>query len=101
MQPIETRYNGYRLRSRLEARWAVFLDTLGVKYEYEKEGFNLGGGTLYLPDFWLPDLECWIEIKPEAETLTEADLAKVVKLAEQDGHPVTLLMGQPWPGEYE
>ena len=51
IKPIETIYNGYRFRSRLEARWAVFLDSLGVKYEYEPEGFRLPDGSMYLPDF--------------------------------------------------
>ncbi|MBQ1293958.1 MAG: hypothetical protein IIY21_07950 [Clostridiales bacterium] len=51
MKAIETCYNGYRFRSRLEARWAVFFDALGVKYEYEPEGFELDDGTWYLPDF--------------------------------------------------
>lgn len=37
----ETEYNGYRFRSRLEARWAVFFDVLGIKYEYEPEGLVL------------------------------------------------------------
>lgn len=48
---IETVYNGYRFRSRLEARWAVFFNAAGIKYEYEPEGFDLGGGLYYLPDF--------------------------------------------------
>ena len=64
LKPIETVYAGYRFRSRLEARWAVFFDTLGLAYEYEKEGFDLGPAGWYLPDFWLPDLEYWVEIKP-------------------------------------
>lgn len=51
IKPIETYYNGYRFRSRLEARWAVFFDTLGVEYEYEPEGFMLPSGKCYLPDF--------------------------------------------------
>lgn len=51
IKPIETIYNGYRFRSRLEARWAVFFDRLGVKYEYEPEGFHLPDGSNYLPDF--------------------------------------------------
>jgi len=51
IKAIETEYNGYRFRSRLEARWAVFLDALGVKYEYEPEGFELPSGKKYLPDF--------------------------------------------------
>ena len=32
MKAIETEYNGYRFRSRLEARWAVFFDALGIEY---------------------------------------------------------------------
>ncbi len=73
IKPIETIYNGYRFRSRLEARWAVFFDTLGVQYIYEREGFDLGG-IWYLPDFWLPDLNCWVEIKgnPTPESSTKA-----------------------------
>ena len=51
IKPKETIYNGYRFRSRLEARWAVFFDSLGVKYEYEPEGFELPGLGGYLPDF--------------------------------------------------
>lgn len=64
MKAIETEYNGFLFRSRLEARWAVFFDTLGVAYRYEPEGYVLRDGTHYLPDFWLPELDCWIEIKP-------------------------------------
>lgn len=51
IKPIETIYNGYRFRSRLEARWAVFFDELGVQYEYEPEGFEMPSGNRYLPDF--------------------------------------------------
>ena len=54
LKPIETYYNGYRFRSRLEARWAVFFDALGIKWEYEPEGYELPGGIRYLPDFYLP-----------------------------------------------
>lgn len=62
---IETIYGGYRFRSRLEARWAVFFDAVGLPYDYEKEGFILDDGTKYLPDFWLPSLKMWVEIKPD------------------------------------
>ena len=53
MKAIETRYKGYRFRSRLEARWAVFFDKLNLEWEYEREGFELDDGTRYLPDFFL------------------------------------------------
>jgi len=46
---IETRYSGYRFRSRLEARWATFFDHLGCEWEYEKEGYVLPNGDRYLP----------------------------------------------------
>jgi hypothetical protein len=68
IKPIETRYAGCRFRSRLEARCAVFLDTLGAQWEYEPEGFQLQSGW-YLPDFRVndPAIESghfWIECKP-------------------------------------
>lgn len=68
MKAIETIYKGYRFRSRLEARWAVFFDTLGVKWEYEKEGYDLDG-VWYLPDFWLPEQECWFEVKGDKKAV--------------------------------
>ena len=64
LKPIQTKYAGHLFRSRLEARWAVFFDSLKVRWEYEKEGFDFDG-TWYLPDFYLPHLDLWIEIKPE------------------------------------
>jgi hypothetical protein len=68
MQPraIETCYKGHRFRSRLEARWAVFFDALGLAWEYEPEGFELPGGVRYLPDFRLTAgaVRVYVEIKP-------------------------------------
>lgn len=67
IKPIETLYNGYRFRSRLEARWAVFFDVIGLKYEYEVEGYKMDGSEVneirYLPDFYIPSLDRWFEIK--------------------------------------
>ena len=63
IKPIETYYNGYRFRSRLEARWAVFFNATRISYIYEPEGFVLPDGTKYLPDFYLPDLDAYVEVK--------------------------------------
>ena len=71
IKAIETRYKGYRFRSRLEARWAVFFDTLGIAWEYEKEGYDLGDAGWYLPDFWLPEWNMWVEIKGQTPDKTE------------------------------
>lgn len=82
IKPIETIYNGYRFRSRLEARWAVFFDAIGQEYEYEPEGFELSDGTMYLPDFYLEGVRgrgtsnIYIEIKGnlDSESLHKIDL---------------------------
>ena len=88
LKPIETVFDGYRFRSRLEARWAVFFKTLGVSYEYEKEGFELGDAGRYLPDFWLPRQQVWIEIKPTYPS--EPERKKLLALARQSGRQVFL-----------
>lgn len=78
IKAIETIYKGYRFRSRLEARWAVFFDALGISWEYEMEGFELSTGERYLPDFYLPEANLWLEIKgPEP---TENELQKCITL---------------------
>lgn len=76
IKPIETVYNGYRFRSRLEARWAVFFDAAGIKYQYEPEGYEVNHWQgeqpiRYLPDFYLPDYGCWAEVKPSKSKLME------------------------------
>lgn len=63
MKAIQTRYKGYRFRSRLEARWTVFFDALGVRWEYEPEGYVDDNGRCYLPDFLLAG-RLFVEIKP-------------------------------------
>ena len=74
MQPqikaIETVYKGFRFRSRLEARWAVFFDQFGLRWEYEREGYDLDG-VRYLPDFWLPELRMHVEVKPGPRNIAE------------------------------
>lgn len=100
LKAIETVYNGYRFRSRLEARWAVFFDALGIRYEYEKEGYDLDG-VRYLPDFWLPNTYggSWpngghfLEVKGQMPTETEQ--AAVVLLTRLTGHTSFLVWGCP------
>lgn len=74
---IPTSYKGCTFRSRLEARWAVFFDFLRIKWDYEPEGYVLEDGTPYLPDFHIPHLDVWIEVKgaePTDEEKTKAEL---------------------------
>jgi hypothetical protein len=79
---IDTLYRGYRFRSRLEARWAVFLDALGWAWAYEVEGYTLPSGR-YLPDFLVRPAGTqpfFLEIKPERAS--DYDLARARNLCE-------------------
>ena len=91
MKAIDTIYNGYRFRSRLEARWAVFLDNLEIPYQYEPEGYDLGAAGLYLPDFRLPSLDAWMEIK--AQSPTDEEVRKAAALAELTNQRVFIFHG--------
>jgi hypothetical protein len=90
MKAIETTYNGTLYRSRLEAKWAAFMDILGMTFAYELEGVNLGN-LYYLPDFFLPILDCWVEIKPFTPTPLE-DL-KARRLAQLTNRNVYVFFG--------
>lgn len=52
----------------------MFFDVVGIEYEYEKEGFELRSGR-YLPDFWLPQIGVWFEVKGVDPNDTELRLA--------------------------
>ncbi len=82
VKPIETEYNGDRFRSKLEAQWAVVFDALGIKYEYEPEGFELKDGTKYLPDFYFPDQDTYGEVKPDRPGALDELFDKPLKFVE-------------------
>jgi hypothetical protein len=67
IKAIQTEYNGIKFRSRLEARWAVFFDTANIRYEYEPEGYETEEGQRYLPDYYLPDFDLYVEVKRDTE----------------------------------
>lgn len=87
---VATLHAGISFRSRIEARWAVFMDTIGVTWTYEPEAFELPSGR-YLPDFWIPTIEAYYEVKGAAPTDTE--LRKAQELAEATGHHVYVASG--------
>lgn len=91
---IQTNYKGCRFRSRLEARWAVFLDHLHVPWEYEPEGYRLDNGRCYLPDFWLPSQRGWLEIKGQKPEPSDDAWVKAKLLAQETEQSVTVFCGQ-------
>lgn len=101
IKPIQTHYKGYHFRSRLEARWAVFFDKMGYRWEYEPEGFVLPSGRNYLPDFKLFDIgkegcdrDVYVEVKPDSVTSQKViEFGKTVDV-------IVLVDGSPWNRTY-
>ena len=90
IKAIETEYNGYRFRSRAEARWAIAFEHLGIEYMYEPEGYQLSDGTKYLPDFYLPESKTYFEVKG---VMTGKDMHKITQLQKDLG--VNIAIGYP------
>lgn len=93
IKAIETVYNGYRFRSRLEARWAIFFDAAGIEYQYEPEGFEIecqcyGDSDKYLPDFYLPEFDVYAEVKGSDEQL-KADIGKLMDVIDFHATPIS------------
>lgn len=122
MKSIETEYDGYRFRSRLEARWAVAFNELGVDYVFEPEGLKVpirfrtqwyprAAVVQYLPDFFLPDLGLWCEVKGRMGAQDDFKTTNGAAALSDEGHDVLVLgdifrqpRGQsrrPWRLHYE
>lgn len=85
-----TMFDGCMYRSRLEARYAVFLKTLQIQFTYELMTFHLPGGRSYTPDFYLTDLKLFIELKPCYPHIEEMELCEQVAAL---GHDIALVFG--------
>jgi len=97
IRPIQTKYRGYHFRSRREARWAVFFDAAKIRWEYEPEGFDVDG-TAYLPDFYLPDMDCYFEVKGTSNY----DIEVLRRFAQRAKKPLIVAQGAiPDPDEYD
>ena len=102
-KPIETEYRGYRFRSRLEARWAVFFDACHVRWEYEPEGFVLGDGLHYLPDFLLHDVagrvggDLYVEVKGQMDEASARKIEVFSGVNAEEGilNPILVVAGIP------
>lgn len=95
IKPIETYFNGYHFRSRLEARWAVFFSSLGLDYEYEIEGYQMDVER-YLPDFYVPSLDRWFEIK--GQPLNNYEIKKCEEFCyrkDNENIKFSILIGSP------
>ena len=59
-------------RSNWEIELAELLTDLEIKFEFEPKRFYFRAEReSYLPDFWLPEYNCWIEVKGWMDTRSE------------------------------
>jgi len=71
-----------------EAEFVRILDFYGVRWEYEPHTFpilwNLDGGVAesFSPDFWLPDLELYVELTTLRQSLVRKKNRKLRRLRE-------------------
>lgn len=99
IKAIETNYAGCRFRSRLEARWAVFFDHLSIPWEYEAQGYDIGGRR-YLPDFRIEAAlgkqrnPVLVEVKGEESGVDQKLIGETVRALEI---PVLILGPVPSP----
>jgi hypothetical protein len=80
---IETEYSGLLFRSKLEARHAMFFDKYLIKWEYEPH-YMEGVGQSYLPDFYLPEIKIYFEVKGTSVPGANRAVA-VIKACWEDG----------------
>jgi hypothetical protein len=78
----ETNYNGTRFRSRLEARWAAFLDLVGWEWVYEP--VEVQG---WLPDFMVK-IPCG-HSECRGYHVLLAEVKPYYSIRQFDGHPCT------------
>lgn len=86
---IPTTYAGVRFRSRLEADWARYFDEQGIRWAFEAEGFDIDG-VAYLPDFYLPDLRTFCEVKGLLDDESEIKVRRLAEWVEDRGRIVVL-----------
>lgn len=76
----------------------VLFDLEKIDWEYEREGYQLPSGW-YVPDFWLPQVGMWAEVKPS--TFSGIERLRCDELARVTEFPVILLAGAPSNIAYE
>lgn len=78
---------------KLHRQWSIVFTVLGIPYIAEPETPGFAGHTLFYPDFWLPDFECWVFIPERAPLNALLDYAR--RLTMLTCQPVWMLETPP------
>jgi hypothetical protein len=89
-ESVWNQHEGYVMRSYAEARVAEFMTRVGISWVYEHMPYKFHG---YLPDFYLPNLDAFVEVK--GVEASGEELAKCERLSAETGCPVVISEGSP------
>ncbi|MGH9110042.1 MAG: hypothetical protein ACRDY3_11370 [Acidimicrobiales bacterium] len=84
--PSESPAAGERFAHPSERLFAALLDVHGIRWEYEPVQFTLRWGdggeptAGFRPDFWLPDVGCFVELTTADQRLVTRKNAKVRRM---------------------
>ena len=87
LKAIPTTYHGIEFRSKLEAKYAQAFDRLGIVWEYEGHGFRFDDGTCYCPDFYMPEIDTYFEVKG---VMDQESMRKIELLAYDENKRVAI-----------
>ncbi|HET8792099.1 MAG TPA: hypothetical protein VFM75_12900 [Modicisalibacter sp.] len=87
---VWNQHEGYVMRSYAEARVAEVMTRIGFAWVYEHMPYNFRG---YLPDFYLPNLDAFVEVK--GAEASDEEVEKCERLHNETGCPVVLSEGNP------
>lgn len=86
---------GQFFRSATEANYARFLNMFNVKWEYEPKEFEFyaiaRGTRFYIPDFYLPDKDAWIEVKGWMDSKSVIKLKRFKKYYNEEFKKLTIV----------
>jgi hypothetical protein len=87
---VDAQCRKWQMRSSWEVGYAKMLDAQSLSWTYEPHRLRLSNGRIYIPDFWVEEWQCYVEIKGYD---FGGDLRKVY-IAQQDGYNIKLIHGK-------
>lgn len=93
-----TPYRGTWFDSRTEAKWAVVWDLLAMEWRPDPIKIADYSGRGFIPDFYLPQLELYVEVASDDKHRQAVKTDRCKALADATGKAVFLTKGFPGPG---
>ena len=87
--------NGEFLMTTGEARTAKWLDLIGLDWIYNNRSIYVGHNISYVPDFQIPELRLYIEVKNKNPELVEPYEFEKIRLFHEMGNDIYIMRKPP------